>query len=87
MLASGSVDTEVHLFDLTPPPPEKGEREATPTLGKELARLVGHRGTVQCLIFSPDGRKLVSGSADATSLVWEVPLAADKPGDKPAQGH
>ncbi len=32
----------------------------------------GHLGMVGCVAFSPDGRLLVSGSADATLLVWDV---------------
>jgi RNA polymerase sigma factor (sigma-70 family) len=40
--------------------------------GKEVARLSGHLGAVRALGFSPDGRRLVSGSADTTALVWDV---------------
>src|SRR5262249_17684104 len=40
--------------------------------GKELGRLAGHRGWVMAIAFSPDGRRLVSGSTDTTALVWDV---------------
>jgi WD40 repeat protein len=49
--------------------------------GRKLASLDGHRGLVQCLAFSPDGRRLVSGSADTTALVWDV---SGLPGPRPA---
>jgi len=41
--------------------------------GKEVGRLAGHEAGVRALAFTPDGRALVSGSADSTGLVWEVP--------------
>jgi WD40 repeat protein len=39
--------------------------------GKELRRLLGHRGEVTALPFSPDGRVLASGSGNATALIWD----------------
>jgi WD40 repeat protein len=40
--------------------------------GAELAWLDGHRGPVQRLAFSPDGRRLATASFDTTALVWDV---------------
>jgi hypothetical protein len=37
--------------------------------GKEDRRLVGYRLPATALIFSPDGKTLVSGSEDATRIV------------------
>lgn len=40
--------------------------------GKRVAALSGHRGAILSLAFSPDGKWLVSGSADKTAKVWDV---------------
>jgi len=46
--------------------------------GKGFARLAGHEADVQALAFTPDGKSLVSGSADSTALVWDVVRPAAK---------
>jgi WD40 repeat protein len=42
------------------------------TTGKLLEGLSGHGGLVNALLFSPDGRRLFSGSDDGTILVWDT---------------
>jgi RNA polymerase sigma factor (sigma-70 family) len=39
---------------------------------KEIGQLKGHGGGVVSLMFTPDGTRLVSGSADTTALTWDV---------------
>jgi WD40 repeat protein len=46
--------------------------------GRTLATLLGHAGQVNALSFSPDGRRLVSASADTTALIWDI-AALDTP--------
>jgi WD40 repeat protein len=59
-LASGDgfVDSEIHLLDVS--------------TGKEIGKLEGHGSWVSSLIFSPDGKKLTSSSADQTIRIWDV---------------
>jgi WD40 repeat protein len=40
--------------------------------GRVRRRLAGHRGEVQALAFTADGRFPVSGSKDTTGLVWDL---------------
>jgi hypothetical protein len=40
--------------------------------GRMAALLKGHENVVNSLTFSPDGRRLISGSADTTAIVWDV---------------
>jgi RNA polymerase sigma factor (sigma-70 family) len=40
--------------------------------GKELKRLRGHCGAVVSLAFAADGKRLFSGSADTSVLVWDA---------------
>jgi WD40 repeat protein len=42
--------------------------------GQEVARLVGHTGTVTALLWQPDRQQLLSGSYDTTIRVWKVTL-------------
>jgi WD40 repeat protein len=50
MLATGGWDREISLWD--------------PATGKERRRLDGHEGSVYALVFSPDGKTLVSASCE-----------------------
>jgi WD40 repeat protein len=40
--------------------------------GELKALLKGHENVVNTLAFSPDGAKLISGSADKTAMIWDV---------------
>ena len=40
--------------------------------GKLLRRFKGHSLPVTCMEFSPDGTKLISGSADCTAIIWDL---------------
>jgi len=55
-LAAGSK--EVRVWDLL--------------TGKEVAKFAGHLDEVTSLLFSPDGKRLISGSADTTALIWDI---------------
>ena len=41
--------------------------------GKELLALKGHIGTVVAAAFSPDGRRIVTGSSDSTAVATTQP--------------
>jgi RNA polymerase sigma factor (sigma-70 family) len=40
--------------------------------GRQVDTLRGHGGQVYTLAFTPDSRRLLSGSADTTALMWDV---------------
>ena len=51
----------------------------------EADRFVGHQGAVMAVAFSPDGTRLVSGSADNSLRIWDV--ATGQPIGAPLLGH
>jgi hypothetical protein len=63
LLASGSEDSIIRLYDLT-----------SRTDGKVL---VGHTDSIRCVNFSADGSRLVSASADNLIKVWDVVLGTE----------
>ena len=50
--------------------------------GRKVAHLKGDTENVLWLAFSPDSKRLVSGSTDHTALVWEVPSLPRRPPEK-----
>src|SRR5262249_37260640 len=40
--------------------------------GSEVGMLQGHRGNVNCLVFSPNSKQLFSGADDTTVVAWDV---------------
>jgi WD40 repeat protein len=56
--AVDQMTTIIHLWDTTS--------------GESLGSLEGHTGQISRLAFSPDGRLLISTSADQTTRLWEV---------------
>jgi WD40 repeat protein len=40
--------------------------------GKLLRTIKGHKGLVESIAFSPDGKRLATGSGDSTVLVWDL---------------
>lgn len=57
-IASGTWEGPVHLWDLED--------------GKHLKSCTGHRGRVLKLLFTADGKQLISTSEDSTALAWSV---------------
>ncbi|KIM26361.1 hypothetical protein M408DRAFT_72893 [Serendipita vermifera MAFF 305830] len=47
--------------------------------------LIGHTEEVECVSFSPDGKRIVSGSDDGTIIVWDAETGAVVAG--PFEGH
>jgi WD40 repeat protein len=43
------------------------------TTGKELRTYEGHPGHVSGVAFFPDGKRIVSASADGTARIWRAP--------------
>jgi hypothetical protein len=67
LLASSDGDA-VHLWEVA--------------TGKEICTFRGHRGQIQSLAFSANGRRLASGSPDSTVLLWDLTLPGRPPGPR-----
>jgi WD40 repeat protein len=52
------IGCEIHIWDLQ--------------TNREVVRLAGHKKQVNCAAFSPDGRRVISGSSDGTVRGWDV---------------
>jgi len=40
--------------------------------GMELRELEGHTGSASGVVFSPDGQRIATASADTTARIWDV---------------
>jgi hypothetical protein len=49
-----------------------GEKTTSPWPGKDILTLAGHTAYVTCVAFSPDGKRIVSGSLDGAVKVWDA---------------
>jgi WD40 repeat protein len=69
-LASGGADETINLWDLTKwlSKGSKKDRELS-----EPIPLLGHKGWIRDLAFSPNGKTLVSCGADERALLWQLP--------------
>src|SRR5688572_14029418 len=54
--ASVSTETDQHVEQMQP----------------QLVVQLGHSGAIRAVVFSSDGRFLISGSEDGTAIVWET---------------
>jgi len=45
--------------------------------GRETRRLVGHREVVADVAFSPDGKRILSGSTDSNVILWDAASGAE----------
>jgi WD40 repeat protein len=75
LAVAAEPDHTVHLLDVN--------------TGAEVCRFAGHYGRVRRLVFSSQGNRLASASADTTALVWDVSFLAQEknPMDKLADGE
>ncbi|HEV8524604.1 MAG TPA: serine/threonine-protein kinase, partial [Terriglobales bacterium] len=76
MLATGGGDQCIHLWNVPAPKPVA---RASAML-ENVATLKGHSYSLGPVVFSPDGRRLVSCSIDRTAKLWQaVPRTPPRP--------
>ena len=69
LLASGDDDGSINLWDTTAK--QQGFKEKISQYQSTLI-LKGHKDKISTLAFSPDGKKLLSGSEDGTIRAWDA---------------
>src|SRR5262249_4781037 len=86
-LATGSIDTNVKLWDLTAPNEVlQGAGVATHSRPADPVLLTGHSATVRSVVFSDDGRWTALAGDDASAYLWEFSGQRTIPG-KLLLGH
>jgi WD40 repeat protein/tRNA A-37 threonylcarbamoyl transferase component Bud32 len=72
-IVSGSSDKTLKVWDVTSDARGLDPGSAIQSVrGRERLTLRGHEGAVCAVSFSPDGRRIVSASADRTLKVWDA---------------
>jgi WD40 repeat protein len=72
-IVSGSLDKTLKVWDVTSDARGLDPGSAIQSVrGRERLTLRGHEGAVCAVSFSPDGRRIVSASADRTLKVWDA---------------
>jgi len=68
----------------TSPPSSSPTNEDNAT-SLEMNILRGHTGVVHCIVYSPDGKHIASGSSDNTTKIWNA--TSDGPPVRTLEGH